>query len=63
MSLHEFRCKNCGKLLFKMEYGVIETKCYRCGAYNIIDSQPKKIKGQPFQSEKLDYKTLENIEK
>lgn len=34
--LKEIRCHNCGKLLAKGEILVIELKCPRCKAYNIL---------------------------
>ena len=35
----EFRCKNCGKLLFKGEFkGVVEIKC-KCGYINRIEKK------------------------
>lgn len=44
--MKEFRCVNCGKLLFKYEGEIkniiIEKKCDKCKKINII-KEPKKI--------------------
>ena len=36
MELKELRCGKCEKLLAKVVVGIIEIKCPRCGAYNIL---------------------------
>jgi phage FluMu protein Com len=41
MTLHEYRCQYCGKLLFRMHIpsGIINTKCPRCGMGAVIEIQ------------------------
>lgn len=47
--LKEIRCHKCGKLLAKGEIIVIELKCPRCKAYNILratSTRPELREGQ-----------------
>ena len=39
MQMLEYRCKKCGRLLFKanLEKGEVETKCGKCGLLNVIN--------------------------
>lgn len=42
--MKEYRCKNCGKLLFRVDkktQGKIEVKCTKCKEINKIDLQKK----------------------
>lgn len=43
--LKEFRCVNCGALLFKIKLkdGIVERKCDKCGTMNKIESTPQTI--------------------
>lgn len=41
--LKEIRCHNCGKLLAKGEILVIELKCPRCKAYNILRATSTRL--------------------
>ena len=42
----EFRCKRCGRLIFKGELtqGHIEVVCSRCGYKNIIERRDSSVK-------------------
>jgi len=43
---NEYRCKKCGKLLFKFKNSVIidlEIKCDRCGTVNEIKNAPAEL--------------------
>ncbi len=44
----DYRCKKCGKLLFKadIEYGVIKTKCPDCGVFLEVNSDQNKIEAE-----------------
>jgi phage FluMu protein Com len=47
--LNEYRCDNCGKLLFKgkLEECIIEIKCRRCAEIKIFDySNKRKINSE-----------------
>lgn len=39
MQMLEYRCKKCGRLLFKAEIkvGIVEVKCGKCGFVNKIE--------------------------
>lgn len=46
MSLTEYRCPSCGKLLFKSDAptGVVQTPCPRCRAVKLVKVQSPPVR-------------------
>jgi phage FluMu protein Com len=41
--MKDLKCRSCGKLFGKIEYGKIEIKCSRCHTINKIDIYSQKV--------------------
>lgn len=41
--MRDLKCKGCGKLLAKVDYGEFEIKCGRCNKLNLIKIYSQKV--------------------